>query len=218
MDVNATIIGFCGKIYPVLHLRTHHNASTNHAMCFSVEDVDQFVQKSFDEDVFKAFKAKKSDWRRTMRIGYNHRDFLKFFEECKQQQESHEQIFVENGCPVFVATYETDVRDLSEIVYHGRKEDPGRDDDGKVIKASSYGYRRFNRGNMLKEYAFYKFFDTYTAFQEIHMYLGGVLGFGNPHVPVPDDKTTRDIKGFDNWSFKKPPGGKKRRKNKNKKK
>jgi hypothetical protein len=60
-----------------------------------------------------------------------------------------------------------------------------------------------------------RIFSSITAFQEIHMYLGGVLGFGTPHVPVPDNRTMRDIKGFDNWSFKKRPSEKKRRKKKN---
>lgn len=60
---------------------------------------------------------------------------------------------------------------------------------------------------ILKEYQFYRVVDPYTAFQEVSMYVGGVLR--SPTKPIPDipDTVMRDIKGFDKWSFKKEPKG-----------
>ena len=63
---------------------------------------------------------------------------------------------------------------------------------------------------ILKDYQFYKVFDTFTAFQEIQMYISGVLGVGeNPMIEISDkDKITQH--GFDyKWSFRKEPKDKK---------
>lgn len=40
---------------------------------------------------------------------------------------------------------------------------------------------------------------TSLAFQGIHQFISGVMGMANPEVPVPDDVTMRDIKGFDKF-------------------
>jgi len=65
----------------------------------------------------------------------------------------------------------------------------------------------------LKEIEFYKVKDPITAYQEVHMYLSGVLGAPpKPTRPI-DDKVMAASKGHDSpYSFKKPPG--KRGKNK----
>lgn len=57
----------------------------------------------------------------------------------------------------------------------------------------------------LHQYGFFRIKDAYTAFQEISMYLGGVMGSeGNPMVKL-NDKELLQKHGFDNWSFKKMP-------------
>ncbi len=56
----------------------------------------------------------------------------------------------------------------------------------------------------LKELDFFKVIDTYTAFQELQMFMGGMA---RPNKPIPhvSDKNMVSIKGFDEWSFRKPP-------------
>jgi len=58
---------------------------------------------------------------------------------------------------------------------------------------------------LLKEYEFYKVFDAFQAFQEIQMFLGGVLG--NKEKPIIEvaDKYKIGQHGFDKWSFRKEP-------------
>jgi hypothetical protein len=57
----------------------------------------------------------------------------------------------------------------------------------------------------LKDYKFYKVFDPYTAFQELDMFISGVLTReGNPMAGI-SDTDLRDKKGFDKMSFKKAP-------------
>jgi len=55
----------------------------------------------------------------------------------------------------------------------------------------------------LKDIKFYRKLDVYQTFQEIEMYLFGVLG--QPNKPIPDvpDKVMAEAKGFDKWSFRK---------------
>ncbi len=58
---------------------------------------------------------------------------------------------------------------------------------------------------LLRSWEFFKVVDPWTAFQEISMYVGGVLN--GPTMPVPSisDDVMVEIKGFDKWSFRKEP-------------
>ncbi|HUX80318.1 MAG TPA: hypothetical protein VMW10_11350 [Alphaproteobacteria bacterium] len=66
----------------------------------------------------------------------------------------------------------------------------------------------------LAYWQFYKVVPSAQAFQEIFMYLSGVLGTGQNPMVVISDKKMAEKKGFDDRSFKKDPGQKKRGKNK----
>jgi len=57
---------------------------------------------------------------------------------------------------------------------------------------------------VLKDYQFYRIVDTYTAFQEISMYISGVIGTGEKETITISDEDMRDAKGFDKYSFKNP--------------
>jgi hypothetical protein len=60
----------------------------------------------------------------------------------------------------------------------------------------------------LKDFEFYRKIDTYTAFQELAMFWGGLA---QPNRPIPDvtDKDMVTAKGFNKWSFRKEPTKKK---------
>lgn len=53
----------------------------------------------------------------------------------------------------------------------------------------------------LKDYEFFKVFDSYSTFQEISMFLNNMSFPENPMVTI-SDECMRDKKGFDKWSFK----------------
>ena len=56
----------------------------------------------------------------------------------------------------------------------------------------------------LSNYNFQSCVDPFTAFQEIQMYISGVLGSQKEIAPlVVDEKTKVASKGFDKWSFRK---------------
>lgn len=201
------IIGFCGKIYPVLEIKKQ--LSDGSVFCHNVEEIDNFVEANFKAKEFDSYMKpnEKGSWRARNRnsIGITHKGLVEFFEECRLAQSSHEHIFVDNGCPVFLAEYNWKRRSTYDsIVYHGRREDSERpDDDAKIVKRNKWC------GNVvLKDLEFFRIFDPPQAYQEVWQYLGGILGLNNPHVPEMDDLTKRDGHGFDNWSFKKEPSKK----------
>lgn len=55
----------------------------------------------------------------------------------------------------------------------------------------------------LSDYEFYKVFDAFKAFQEISMFMGGVLGRGEKEIVVVEDKYKIAQHGFDKFSFRK---------------
>jgi hypothetical protein len=72
-------------------------------------------------------------------------------------------------------------------------------------------YRRLILNPCLKPAQFYRIKDPYTAFQDIYMYISGVLGTVSKETVEISDKDMRDKKGFDEWSFKKLPSKKRTR-------
>jgi len=61
----------------------------------------------------------------------------------------------------------------------------------------------------LNDYEFYKVFDSFQAFQEIQMFLGGVLGNHEKEIIEVADKYKIEQHGFDKWSFRKEKENKK---------
>lgn len=57
---------------------------------------------------------------------------------------------------------------------------------------------------ILKNLSFASVVDPWTAFQEVDMFVSGILGQPQPNTVDVNDETLRDAKGFDNMSFKKP--------------
>tara|TARA_Y100000034_G_scaffold136985_1_gene218011 strand:+ start:16908 stop:17600 length:693 start_codon:yes stop_codon:yes gene_type:complete len=62
---------------------------------------------------------------------------------------------------------------------------------------------------VLKDYKFGKVKKSPEAFQDIFMYISGVLGTNENEMINISDEDKRDKKGFDKWSFKKLPTKKK---------
>lgn len=72
--------------------------------------------------------------------------------------------------------------------------------DGEHVKHVSVYKNVF-----LKDFHFYKVVDSYTAFQEIDMFLSGILAPENKPMVQIDDKYKIQEHGFDRFSFRKSP-------------
>jgi hypothetical protein len=83
------------------------------------------------------------------------------------------------------------------------------DYDRTHVDVNRYGWEKNNSkffiNPLLKDYEFYKIFDAFQAFQEISMFLGGVLGRGEKDIIEVADKYKIEQHGFDKWSFRKEP-------------
>ena len=64
----------------------------------------------------------------------------------------------------------------------------------------------------LKDVEFYKMFEPYLAFQEIEMYVGGVLTNPENDMVVVDEKYRQLQHGMDKWSFRNPDPPKRKQK------
>lgn len=73
------------------------------------------------------------------------------------------------------------------------------------IPISRYGggNSKFFINPILKDYEFYKVFDSFQAFQEIQMFMTGVLGSNEKNIVEVEDKYKITQHGFDKWSFRK---------------
>jgi hypothetical protein len=85
-----------------------------------------------------------------------------------------------------------------------------------ILTYEAPGYSESSRwrinGDNLKNIGFMKVMDPFTLFQEIEMWIGGVLpGAGNPMVEITDQKIKVAKHGFDEWSFRKKPESGKRK-------
>lgn len=103
-DYNITqyMIGFCGKIYPILELYLRSERD-NGRKCFGIDEVDAFVERSLKSGQTRAYHGQTFSGLR--RGGKQRKQFAQFFETCKKQQNSYTDYFLEKRCPIFVAKY-----------------------------------------------------------------------------------------------------------------
>ena len=178
--VDNYTVGFCGKIYPLV--RVARGDEKAFKFCYSVEEIDGFVEANYKKKSIEGYYAKKWEWGRThWSHGCRRAEFEKWFEKYKNEYTTrYEKFFLENYCPVFLGRYSSKDRGEKKVVYNG----------------------------CLKDVEFYRIFDPYMAFQEISMYLGGLAV---PLKPIPEisDEVMAEIKGFDRFSFRKEPSKRK---------
>jgi hypothetical protein len=82
------------------------------------------------------------------------------------------------------------------------------DSDYERTSIGTYRHRKksvFIINPNLSDYRFYTVINSFTAFQEIQMFLGGVLGKGEKKITEVEDKYKISQHGFDKWSFRKEP-------------
>lgn len=178
LKIQQHMIGFCGKIYPTMVVTCL--ATNKSAICFDLAELDHFIETNWRKSVVDEYRAKPNRlWQWFLWPGDLRRnDFKKYFAECATKKDAFANIFLEKHCPVWIGTVQ-DVWRLNcmgKITYNG----------------------------CLKNLEFFRLFDTFSAFQEISMFLGG-LAVPQKEIPEVPDKIMVGVKGFDKWSFRKPP-------------
>lgn len=143
------------------------------AFCYDMGAVEAFIYKHGGKDEIRGFDVGYG--RKPPRSSRGRVKFERFFQNCQGHRDRYEKWFIENRCPIFVAQDAPGYWDAWEITYNAR----------------------------LKDYEFFRVFDPWQAFQELQMCFGGILAPPEKPMPPVSDKDMRDIKGFDEWSFKK---------------
>lgn len=169
------MVGFCGKIYPILDIWTWKEGKEKGkgTKCFNIEDVDKFVEEHFSKaNKDKYFSRNQRRWR--FRWGSTTRRHISiFFDDCQKKQDFFSEMFQEKRCPVFVATF------------------------------MQRGYGRIVYNALLRPYDFVRIFDPYTAFQEISMFMGN-MAMPEKEMPIIPDELKIQKRGFTDQSFRAP--------------
>lgn len=183
-DIKAEIhiIKFCGKMYPVVEIyKTINNQIKSHGYAYNSTDIlnilNKIVKKNEVEKVFPKTKTREH-WILGRYLHFSQRDIDTFFKEYTRKSIGLE-LFFEYKTPIIITR---------------RERGYGTDKEhGMFINCE------------LKPYSFQKIIDPFTAYQEIEMFMGGVLGLNDPETVNIEDKYLSKQKGFNEWSFKKLP-------------
>jgi hypothetical protein len=174
------IIWFCRKVYRVVEIPTPYNreqtAVTHHH--YDMAAVDHFVQEHTKHKEYEFWAGKRK----------RHPSIRHFWGSMWCGSRDAHRKFFESTTHTNTAAY---LEQLAEehrtpiVTYRAR-------DDRYIIN------------DELKQYDFIRQADPYTAYQEISMFLGG-LAYPEKPIPPVSDKDMIIAKGFDDWSFRKPP-------------
>jgi hypothetical protein len=94
------MIGFCGKIYPLITCETLPAPLEDaRIFCYSEEAVDKFIEENCDKHQKSKYHAK--GYVRNG-IGLRSREVKKFFLEGEQHKDNYEKKFEEKKSPIFV--------------------------------------------------------------------------------------------------------------------
>lgn len=166
-EFHTAIIGFCGKIYPILIATYYVPATSRYTMVTEekviIHDLDK-IREMCDKKI-SYFNPKKFSNYEEMFTSKNILD-----------------IFFKYKTPCFMLT-NVDVGVFGIV---------GRDNKNLILNPC------------LKDYEFFKVVDPFQAFQEIEMFISGVLGINSQKIIEVSDKSKIEGHGFDyKTSFRK---------------
>jgi len=177
--VHKRVVGFCGKLYPVVVVEKKVGTEKAEQISFySTEKVHSFFAKEKITLIDRLSYWSMRDFSTKSEKALNSFFEGSMFKELKAE-------FQKNKCPVFI---------------YGRFPSIGRSE-------------RLILNPKLRDYKFAQVKDPATAFQDIFMYIAGVLGISTPVMVKLSDKELAKKRGHgDPYSFRKLPQkkGKKR--------
>ncbi|MCP4392669.1 MAG: hypothetical protein GY804_00085 [Alphaproteobacteria bacterium] len=188
-DYQWIVVGFCGKIFQCLKLERGfviHDGKKN------VNKIKTFCCYK-PEHVTKVFRthATKEELKSFLSKPRSvWRESLRLSSVQNRfynwNNDRHSDVFIKMNTPIFVVD--------------------------RVETKFRHDLIRIRSNVMLDYYQFYQVFCPYTTFQEISMFISGVLGMGEPDMIEISDECKRDSKGFNEKSFKTRPNTKPNRK------
>jgi hypothetical protein len=103
------VVGFCGKVYPILRLSHSRQGepTVKTALCYTLSDVDDFVERHFRRREIETYRSKPRRWRFADSVwprNQRREKFEEFFVACAAKLGAFGQVFIDNRCPLFVAS------------------------------------------------------------------------------------------------------------------
>ena len=184
LTLEPNLIGFCGKVYLGYEANATIHAPMGsfslHTWLHSPED----FQKFFSGKARKALAPNFYEKPRRKRWGTPYLRFKNVKEAYANfPSEALTELFHSLNSPVWRVQFSRASSMLNKL---------GQNPEVEI-------------NGSLRDTEFYRVVDTYTAYQELSMYVGGVLRRAEPICAEISDLSMRDKKGFDEWSFKTRP-------------
>jgi hypothetical protein len=172
------VVGFCGNLYPAVRL----------------------VNSNYD--------YKKLTHNTVISFCYNIEDVDKFVQtHCdKKEIENYEdkKIVKLSGGRIY---YHHGLNKCIMIDYFKKSKEIYKRLQDKFVQYNCpifvYDYKHLYINPILNDFHFYKVFDAYAAYQEVAMYVGGVLLSKTNPIPEVSDQIRLESHGFDKHSFRK---------------
>lgn len=180
LTTSKILIFFCGKMYPCFRISTTKDFKTINHDFYDEQTLAKYLEKTLSKKEYRKYIEHKEHiprWMRRWQYGTS--------SKVLTSQQRIEEYF--NDIDHSIAeTYCTD----NKVAY--------------VVFEASYLNREHTATTLpvLRDYEFYKAVHPQLAFQEISMYISGVLGTGNPDMIEIEDKYRIEGHGFDKFSFR----------------
>lgn len=192
------VVLFCGKQVPFIRLiynKDNRRINIKTVYAYGVHDVDEFVNETCTKRMLDLYYGtNKTGANRTHKRSGSYRErqkdrnkFKKFFDEMPYKVLDVNEFHHTEKVPVIIVEENREKAVLEER----------RVGNNKIIIINP----------CLADVAFYKVLDAFTAFQEISMFLGGVLGVGAPKMVAVSDAVRAHKHGMDKTSFRMPSPG-----------
>lgn len=177
--LNETLmIGFCGKIYPYIH----------YSKLSSIEHPNGVSEYCYNEEQYRKCIEKYED-KKTLDY-YLTKDYWSLWARKYVTKQENKLIYFNADYSKFTKLF----REYNTPIWYYHQS------ESFIIPRKYY----LTINPQLKPLQFAKAVDPFQAFQEISMYLGGILGTGNPSIPEISDRDLLEAKGFDyKFSFRK---------------
>jgi len=179
---NILAIIFCGEIHMCVEITKHYpSPSTKPDRVYYCYDVDGIAQAHKNhKQKFETKSKKYTFWKHNQ---LDRENSIRFFNEFNKSRSDR----------IIDLNFNVD----SPIIVIKKIEDL---EDKKLDELKS-GAIYLN--HCLKDVEFYKVYDAFTAFQELSMFVGGVMGGKVPKTVEISDSDRIAMHGYDKWSFRK---------------
>ncbi len=149
---------------------------SNRTFCYTLTEFNDYVHANLHPKELDIYLGKSKRSPWRWRSVSLRYGFERFYESMNKQMDKYKEMFIAKRAPIFTAR-----------------------------QSGRWGGGVITWNGMLRPFDFVRIFDPYSAFQEIQMFMNN-LAAPEKEMPVISDELKAQSKGFDKWSFRRPPG------------